>query len=1413
MTALLTTLLLGLSPAQAACIVGIVSNRSALETAAGAGRFLDANPSHTIVLRTPEQLAELSDAQARALWSDADALLLLGVFGEPVARLEALLAAAPPPEQATLLALSGDPRLTPLARLDGQSVFSGLSADQIGALTHDLSASEEPQADRQQLTRQFPEQAGWLAANAYRDARGSDNVAGLLAWVAARHGEGVAVPAPRPQALVRFMVDGQLREADQLDLPPERGVVALLDYDSGDRAGDRDVHEATCAALAAQELSCVSVLARWGAASVQALQALPAALGGAPLAGVVALQDFVIGGGEGREAATDALAALGVPVLKAIRMSDRERASWMLSSDGVPWDRVHNRVAMPELQGQGQPHVVATAGAAHTDPRTGLRLAGVEPVPDEIARLAKRLARWRALQTLDNKDKRVAIVYYNHPPGRHNIGADNLDVPETLIELLRSLRAAGYTLPALPEDSEALLALLQQTAVNLPNDAGALEAMHRDGTVLSGADYAAWFSTLPEDVQQEVSSGPLARLRATVADALEAGEVDLARDRVEAAMGDTHHLLEGVEHTARDRALDLAGQLEDAYAAGLAGDAAAWASVEALTDALGRTGIEGLSGWGASPGQVMTWDGDLLVPGLALGNVFLGPQPPRGWEVNEELLHANLTFPPHHQYLGWYHWVREVWQADVVIHVGRHSTAEFLPGKRTGLSADDYPQLVLGDLPNAYIYIVDGVGEGIQAKRRGQAVIVDHLTPALSTTPLYDQLLELRQLVETHEAAESGRDTTGQLRAIARIRELIAELELEAELTASMAGELEVRGITFAEVDDELLVHEVGHYLTHLQEEFMPLGLHVFGRAWSDEQVETMLASMFGDQPVDPAARRALIDSPSAEAEALLAALSGRFIAPGKGNDPIRTPEVLPTGRNFHALGGEQTPTRLAWDLGQQLATQATGEGGDPEEAEAIILWASDTVRDEGAMIALGLSLLGVEPVWNSRGIVKTIQRTPKPDGRRDVTFVTSGLFRDLYPNQLVLLDRAWLLALDASSETIRREHPALSGALDAALARLGDENRAPGSEPLSANQLAAHWVRDTLAARAGGADPDAAGRMASLRIFGNAPGGYGAGLNRLAERSGAWDTRAELADAWINRMGHAYGAGIDGLPSHGAFGTRLAHTQHTYLGRASNLYGLLDNNDAFDYLGGLSLAVEQARGDAPASRVISHADPRDPRMAPLEAELLGELRGRELNPAWISALMDHGYAGARTMGNEFLENLWGWQVTNPDIVEPWVWDEVKRVYIDDGHNIGLDDFLEDGQNAHVKANMLAILLVAAQKGYYAPSEQELAALAEDFARLVVENGLPGSGHTRPDHPVMGLVKASIDAPLAEALQATLDAAQHEPAPGGQPDPSTISEISVDDAPQPAPGRWPWAIGAGVVGLLGLGVAAGVRRT
>ncbi|WP_024328109.1 cobaltochelatase subunit CobN [Thioalkalivibrio sp. AKL19] len=1490
-------------------IVGVVSDRSAAEVTAGAHRFLESHPHAEIILRTPEQLADKSDGSLTALWRDADAVLVAAVFGDEAGRLERLLRAEPPADGVPILAINSERRLTVLSRIGGDAVLEGLDDDARTELAENPEPGEDP---RDHLTKQqerFPEQADWLKGRALYQGRTPENMEGLMRWLAAHGGHAIDVPDPDPRETIRYYRHGgSSPDPDALDL--EAGpAVALLDLDTGDRPGDRALLDAACEALENRDIQCFVVLARWGGASREAVETLADATGPANLAGVVSLQDFVVGGGGNREAVAEAFGELDVPVIKGIRLAAVSATQWRLSHEGIPWDKVHYHVAMPELQGMSQPMVLAAAGTPEQDERTGVRLTLTEPVGERVEALADRVARWQRLRSLDNADKRVAVVYYNHPPGRQNIGADKLDVPESLLEILQNLEAAGYDLGGtVPEDAEALLDMIQDRAVNLPEQADALDAIAGRVPSLDREQYQAYFDTLPESIRAELVDGPIGYLQARLGAAKAADKVELAQAALESGVGDLRHMLESYPHAAQDRALDLLAQYEEAWEATLAGEDA-HATTEQLRKALVRTGIPGLTGWGEPPGEAMTRDGEMLFPGIEFGNVFIGPQPTRGWEVSERLLHANTTFPPTHQYVGFYHWIRDHFEADALVYVGRHSTREFLPRRRAGLAPDDYPEILGGALPIIYPYIVDGVGEGIQAKRRAMGVMISHLTPPLAATELYDSLLELRQLVETYEAAAQP-DAATRSRAVQTLRERIEDLGLTETIERELArghhhdhghhhddhgdhheghhdasdsgdgeGHADEHGdehrdadhhrehgeeehehahehdhadehahegldehttTPLAEMDEELLVHEIGHYLTDMQEDQMPLGLHVFGRDWRDEAVDTMLESMAGDDAFGGDWDAKLRGSPASERAHLLAALEGRFVPPGQGNDPIRTPEVLPTGRNFHALAADLVPTRIAWGIGQELAADARAHG-DPEAdgSEAIILWASDTVRDEGVMIAFGMDMLGIRPAWNSRGIVQGLERMDLDeagrDRRRDALFTTSGLFRDLYEDQLVWLDRAARLALDGSSEIILEEHPELEEALDAALAPLGPDLRDPGAEPLARNDVAAQWVEDTQALRGAGLNGVEAGQQAALRVFGTAPGAYGAGVNRLADRSGAWEDRAELGAAYLRRMGHAYGADESGGSAHEAFEARLGQVGRTYLGRASHLYGLLDNDDGFDFQGGLSTAVESIRGAVPDNRVLQHADPDDPRVETLGRALMRELQGQNLNPQWIEPLMDHGYAGARTMARDFVDNLWGWQVTNPEIIRSWVWDEVHDVYLQDRHGLGLDAFLADGHNVHVKTHLQAVHLVAANHGFWDADPEVLDALSKRFAELVVEHGLPGSGHTRPDHPMLDEVAERLDdADLREAFEAVRAAAQIDRAEP-EADPSRATEIQpledptaqeVQEIPEPAEADggqetgdeaagmpWlPWLVAAALFLLLLGGIATGRRR-
>ena len=1004
-------------PLHAATLFAVVTERAAPGAIEAAHRHLARHPKDRILLRTPAQLMAASEAELARWIGGADSVLAVSVFGDPARRLKDALGRHARPST-RVLAFNGEATLSLMTRRQDGSLrdFPPETLRQLSTETPPESALRLAAADSTA--------AHWLAARRLWQGSGSDNTGALFAHLLA---PGTPVPAPRPEPVLRLRVgerelaDGQAwGHAAELGLK-DRPTVVVLDLANMDAV----VPAALCRRIEARGQPCVQLLTRWGGASREALERLPELVAPARPAALVVLQDFVVGAAEGREAVEEAFKRLDIPVFKAIRLMDRTAMQWRLSPDGLSPDSVQYRVALPELQGIGQPIVVAALGKAQYDARTGIENRPPEVLEQEAARVAARVERWLALRVKPNRDKRVALIYYNHPPGRQNIGADNLDVPASLFDMLHALKRAGYTVGDLPATPEALLDRIMLHGVNLPEDRGALRELAASVNGVPNEDYRRWFATLAPSVQGEMTSGLLGRLHADVLAAEAGREYLLGRKRAEVVIAELQHLVEGADHQRREDALRDLAALRAGYTACLdEGARRRCASLASLQRRLVAYGIEGMRGWGPAPGKVMVEGGKLLVPGLVFGNVFIGPQPPRGWEVEEELLHANTSITPPHQYLAFYHWLRDRFRADALVHVGRHSTYEFLPGKAVGLGSEDYPSLIAGDLPGIYPYIVDGVGEGTQAKRRGLAVMVDHLTPPLAATPLYDELLSLRQVVESYEAASSESLKT---QAAALMRERVVKLKLRAELEASMADVLKVRGISFDAADDDLLAHEIGHYLTKLQEKFMPYGLHVFGRPWERKSLDLMLDSMRKGGILDPDIEDKLVASPPAEMRGLLAGLDGRYIAPGKGNDPLRSPEALPTGRNFHAVDGDILPTRLGYGLGERLAAQAAAReaGKDMTGSEGIILWASDAVRDEGVMVAFALAMMGAEPVWNARGVVTDVRLKPGAI-RRDAIVTTSGLFRDLYPNLIRLIDRAGRLALAASAATLAEQDPQL---------------------------------------------------------------------------------------------------------------------------------------------------------------------------------------------------------------------------------------------------------------------------------------------------------------------------------------------------------------------------------------------------
>lgn len=541
--------------------------------------------------------------------------------------------------------------------------------------------------------------------------------------------------------------------------------------------------------------------------------------------------------------------------------------------------------------------------------------------------------------------------------------------------------------------------------------------------------------------------------------------------------------------------------------------------------------------WGPPPGNIMVYEGNLVIPGATLGNIFLGPQPVRGWGDDPSKIAHSPALPPPHQYIAFYFWLQKEFQADAVIHLGTHGTLEWLPGRSVGLGEADWPDVLMGDLPDIYPYIMNNPGEGTQAKRRGYAVTIDHLTPPMIQPGLYGALDELQQLVLDYQYAVSGGNTTRATNLQEQIIEKIKANNLDQDLG------LNLETADFAQVAS--LLHD---YLEELSTELMPYGLHTFGLPPQGEMLDLMVNSIIN---YDVAARegsreeiRERLLLTTNEITNLLRALSGEFIEPGLGRDPVRVPDALPTGRNIVSFDPRMVPDAAAWKTGKEAADQLLekfyAEQGRYPETVGVVLWAIETMRTQGESVALILRLIGTEPVWDKSGRVSTVKLTPLEElgrPRINVLVTISGLFRDTFSHTVGVLDEAFrqvaLLEEDPENNLVRKTYLTL---------------------------------RDKL--REQGLSEQEADDLAQARIFGDAPGTYGTGVSELGQATSAWEDSQDLVDTYMNRMSYVYGKTAYGVPAQDAFREILKSVDLVTQVRDS-LWGVLDNDDVAQYLGG----------------------------------------------------------------------------------------------------------------------------------------------------------------------------------------------------------------------------------------------------
>jgi cobaltochelatase CobN len=551
------------------------------------------------------------------------------------------------------------------------------------------------------------------------------------------------------------------------------------------------------------------------------------------------------------------------------------------------------------------------------------------------------------------------------------------------------------------------------------------------------------------------------------------------------------------------------------------------------------------------------------------GNAFVAFPPDRGRGADRRADYHDPTLPPRHALLAFGLWLRLVAKVDALIHMGAHGTLEWLPGKAVALTGSCFPELMVGSLPVIYPFIVSNPGEAAQAKRRIAAMTIGHLPPPLVEGDLSSDARELERLIDEYAQAD-GLDR--------RRRDRLARLILDQAEKTGLATEARV---TSDDHPDDAL-RRIDAWLCDLKDLAIKDGLHVYGREPPNVR--------------DPAWQA----SAAAERAAILGALDVRRIGPGPAGSPARgRRDVLPTGRNLFVADPRTLPTPTAMELGRLAADEMIRSymqaHGDMPRASVIDLWGSATLRTGGEEIAQGLASMGCRPVWDhTTGRVTGVEVVPiaamgRP--RIDVTWRISGLFRDLFPGLIALLDAA-ARAVAARDES-------------------DDEN------PLAA------------ARRTSGMDD----RQAVARIFGTAPGAYGAGVEDLL---GSDIDREKLGTAYLAAVSHAYGGPEgDAALAPGAFETRVATADLLVHCAEDPARDLLEGSEDVAFIGGFAAAAA-ALGRAPDLIVLDTTNPRRPRARPLTAALARIVRSRATSPKFIAGHMRHGPRGAA----EFAETI-----------------------------------------------------------------------------------------------------------------------------------------------------------------------------
>lgn len=753
--------------------------------------------------------------------------------------------------------------------------------------------------------------------------------------------------------------------------------------------------------------------------------------------------------------------------------------------------------------------------------------------------------------------------------------------------------------------------------------------------------------------------------------------------------------------------------------------------------------------WGEAPGTVMEYDGDILVPGTMNGNVFVTVQPPRGFGEDPEKIYHDPYVAPTHQYLAFYRWVRDVWQADAVAHIGTHGSLEWLPGKNAGLDCSCYPDLALGDLPNIYPYNITITGEGIQAKRRGAACLIEHLPAPQTQAGVYDELEELEKLMDEYVHFSSTQPDN-----LPRLQELVLAKVAEANLQDEVTYDEE-------KPFDEYVMN-LHNYITDLKNMEVHTGLHIMGQPPEDQQLEDYLwlllrldngnipsltqaiAALYGFdyyyllenssliyEPLN-ITYGMLIDRIANQCRELIRCLQQRdFVkeavaealqlpwvqqAPAESREKLEVvcnyivdtlyPNLLLTKQEITNMlrgfegeyiepGPSGAPSSGGADL---LPTGRNFYGVDPRCLPTPAAWEiGQTLGDQ--VVERFIAEEGHYP--ENIGMVFWSGANMRSHGQCIAEFLYLMGIRPKYQSgslringleviPLMELKRPRIDVTARISGLFRDTMPSVMQVMDKAVLLAAEQD-----EPDDLNFVRKHIQEDTRELeQQEGMEHAAAWRQAAFRVFGDAQGTYGAGVAALLE-SKNWETIDDIADVYVRWGGHAYGGKTKGKFLPQQFRKRMGSLDITIKNEDNHETNMLSSDDYNAYHGGMIAAVRSIKGSAPRSYCGDSTDRTRVTMHSVQEEAKRLFRSEEINPKFIKGMMQHGYKGAADMAN-MIAHSFQWDATSA-VMEDWMYEKYAEKYTFDPV---VQEWLRD-VNPWALQRMTEILLEAEQRGLW----------------------------------------------------------------------------------------------------------------